>query len=75
MVSCFRVLVYGDCCDRNDEYLQLSESSTYRAMKAFTKLVIREFGAQYLNRSPTEEEKLVIIEKNKCRGFPGAFAS
>ena len=49
LVACFRILSYGDCSDRNDEYLQISESALHETFKAFCKLVIEKFGPTYLN--------------------------
>ncbi|KAG7345428.1 plant transposon protein [Nitzschia inconspicua] len=35
----------------------------------------REFGDEYLNRTPTVAERNRILKHNKTRGFPGLFAS
>jgi len=75
LVACFRHIGYGDALDREDENLRLSESSLQVAVQAFCKLVVKHFGAEYLNRSPSDEEKLKIHAVNTKRGFPGLFAS
>jgi hypothetical protein len=37
-VSCHRYLAYGDCFDRSDEYLHISESSMSMSLNEFCKL-------------------------------------
>lgn len=74
LVACFRQLAYGDAYDRQDEYLQMSESSVQVTLKAFCQLMNQHF-PEYLNRCPTEGEKLAAVRSNTERGFPGMFAS
>jgi hypothetical protein len=57
LVACLRKICYGDADDREDEYLQLSETSMNESIKAFTRLMVEKFGSQYLNRCPSEAEK------------------
>ena len=73
--AAFRQLVYGDCADRLDEDLQISESSANQALTDFCKLVVDGFGHQYLNQCPSEEDKKHALSIMEKRGFPGAFAS
>ena len=75
VVSCFKKLVYGDSDDRVDDSLQLSRSSVFYSFKEFCRLIVENFGPQYLNRCPNDSEKERCLEKMKCRGFPGCFAS
>ena len=75
MVACFRKLCYGDSSNRQDEFLQISESAVDVSFKEFCRRVVDEFGAAYLNRCPSKEEKSNSIKKMKQRGFPGCFAS
>ena len=75
MSACLRFLFNGRCYDADDEYLRLSESSIHVAVRVFVRLVKEKFGANYLNRNPTEVEKDRILSINKKRGFPGMFAS
>jgi hypothetical protein len=75
MVACFRYLAYGNCLDGEDEYLRLSESSLHDAVRAFVRIIKQQFGNNYLNRTPTIEEKKRILSINEKRGFPGLFAS
>jgi hypothetical protein len=63
-VSCFRFFAYGDCFDRCDEYLQISETSMSQSVKEFCKILINSFGNYYLNRSPTIEERNQILAFN-----------
>ena len=53
----------------------MSATSSSDLLKKFTQLIVNEFGAQYLNRCPTEKEKRCVYEAMQKRGFPGAFAS
>jgi hypothetical protein len=75
LTACIRRLAYGDSADRDDENLEMAESTINDSLKKFTKLMKNEFGAQYLNRCPsaTEIERSTTI--NAGRGFPGMFAS
>ena len=76
LTACFRYLAYGDAKDREDENLRVGESTLdFILVKDFCKLLIKEFGDQYLNRHPTEQEKKAIIAENTRRGFPGMLAS
>jgi hypothetical protein len=45
------------------------------SVKEFNQFVVESFGKQYLNRCPTEEEKIQILARNKAKGFLGLFAS
>ena len=74
-VACIRYLAYGGSFDSLDEYCRLSESSIHKSVKAFTKLLIQEFGEKFLNRSPTDDECNDILKYNEMRGFPGMLAS
>ena len=73
-VACMRMLVYGDCADRLDEGLQMSESATSESLKLFCGLVVEKFSG-YLNKCPTATDKTRILELMERRGFPGCFAS
>ncbi|KAG7336622.1 plant transposon protein [Nitzschia inconspicua] len=75
MTAAFRVLAYGCGADREDENLSIGESTVHDAVKSFCKLLIQEFGDEYLNRTPTVAERNRILKHNKTRGFPGLFAS
>ena len=74
-VACIRYLAYGSSFDSLDEYCRLSETSVHKSVKEFTKLLIVEFGDEFLNRSPTDEECDSILLYNETRGFPGMLAS
>lgn len=75
MTAVFRILAYGSAADSQDEYLQVSETVAANALKSFCQLMVLEFGEEYLNRTPTQQEKRRILEVNARRGFPGLFAS
>ena len=72
--ACLTMLVYGDCADRLDDHLQMSESSVMSSLKSFCRLVVEKF-SNYMNRCPTQEEKERAVEIMKQRGFPGCFGS
>jgi hypothetical protein len=71
----FRVLAYGDTYEREDENLQIGESTLDSALQSFCHHVVLTFGDHYLNRPPNNEERKVILRHNASRGFPGLFAS
>jgi hypothetical protein len=72
--SLHEVLGVWHCNDREeDEYLQLSETVVTASVKQFTQKVIQYFGAQYLNRCPTAEEKKRAEFMMAQSGFPGHF--
>jgi hypothetical protein len=75
LTACLRFLGYGDPHDRQDEHLCLAESTTRKSTKQFNRLIVETFGAQYLNRSPTQDEYKRSEKINRARGFPGCFAS
>ena len=68
------MLLYGDCSDCSDEYLQMSETVASKIFKEFCRLIVDKFGAEYLNRCPTDAEKEEVLSLMKCRGFPSCFA-
>ena len=74
MVASLRMLAYGIAADALDEYLQISEYSALLSMKRFCKLVVDEFGEEYL-RTPNEEDIKRIISINASRGLPGCLGS
>jgi len=75
IVACIRFICYGDAMDRDDENLQISESSLHDISKMFSKMIIAEFGPQYLNRCPTKEEREIISRAMSRKGFPGGLGS
>jgi hypothetical protein len=68
LTACICRLAYGDLADRDDENLDMAESTINMSLKQFNKLMIEEFGAQYLNPCPLAAEIECVI-------FPGMFAS
>lgn len=75
LVACLRKIAYGDADDREDEHLELSKSSLSDTMKQFCRLMISEFGEEYMNRTPTRAERDRISKINATCGFPGLLAS
>jgi len=74
LVAAFRVLGYGESCDRADEYVRLSSSKISRAVTLFTEFIVDEFSPRYL-RLPTTAEIGHILARNAKRGFPGCLGS
>ena len=75
ITTCFRMLAYGTTADEQDEKWQVSETVANNTLKDFTRMVVEKLGDEYLNRSPTDEEKEEILQLNRLRGFPGMFGS
>jgi hypothetical protein len=75
MTACFRRLAYGDSSDRDDENLEMAESTINKSLKDFCQIMKSEFGQQYLNRCPNVDEIARSTTINAGRGFPGMFAS
>ena len=73
--ACLRYLCYGCATDREDENMRIGSSTLNKAVRDFCRLMIKEFGCVYLNRTPTEEEKKKIFAANEVEGFPGCLAS
>ena len=48
MTAALWMLAYGVAADTLDEYLQLSEDSVLLSLKSFVKLIVENFGAEYL---------------------------
>ena len=74
-VASMRIVNYGDCTNRLDEYLQPRKTVSSDTLKSFCRIVVNRFNAQYLNRRPTPAEKESVLEVMKQMGFPGWFAS
>ena len=72
--AAMRMLVYGNCADRIDEGLQMSETVTNEAVKDFCGLVVKTFDG-YLNKCPSAAAKEKVMGLMAKRGFPGCFAS
>ena len=59
IVAALRMFKYGDSTDNLDDHLQLYETESSNTLKYFCRLIVSEFGDQYLNRPPTLDEKIV----------------
>ncbi|EHS63279.1 uncharacterized protein PGTG_21495 [Puccinia graminis f. sp. tritici CRL 75-36-700-3] len=62
VTAALRMLAYGAAGDCNDEYLQLSETTSLQCMDRFCNAIVDIYGSQYL-RAPTAEdlEQLLTI--------------
>ena len=56
MVACWQQLSCGDASDCSDKNFQILETSLDDSFKEFCVILIQEFGQEYLNRCPTNEE-------------------
>jgi hypothetical protein len=75
VVACMRKLAIGPADDALDENFEISESQLNIDVKAFARLIKLNFGQQYMNRQPSEQEIERSFKVGTIRGFPGAFAS
>ena len=75
LVGCFRYIAYGDAFDRDDENLQIGESTLEQYCKQWSKMMVAQYGSEYLNRPPTERERRNISAAMAGKGFPGCLAS
>jgi hypothetical protein len=57
LTAVLRMIAYGECADREDEYLRISESVTSESLKEFAHLMVDVFGKQYLCRNATDQER------------------
>ena len=56
-IGALPMIRYGDCSERLDEHLQMSQSVCNESMKAFCKVVVNEILNEYLNIILTPAEK------------------
>jgi hypothetical protein len=49
LTACFCRLAYGDSSDRDDENLEMAESTINNNLKDFCQIMKSKFGQQYLN--------------------------
>jgi hypothetical protein len=68
------MLAYGAPRDAEDEYLRMSESTSFEAMYRFCTAVMAKFWQDYL-RGSNEEEIARIIAQNEARWFLGMLRS
>lgn len=70
IVAALRMLCYGEGADRQDEYLQIGQTTARAACIRFCKAIRAKYGEKYL-RDPTIEDLRRILQVNTIRGFPG----
>ncbi len=70
IVAALRMLCYGEGADRQDEYIQIGQTTARQSCIHFCKAIVMRFGKEYL-REPTEEDIRKILQVNTIRGFPG----
>jgi len=74
VVGAFRVLAYGECPDRGDEYVRLSRTKIGKATKLLNEYVVDELGPVYV-RPPSQRAFERILARNALRGMPGCLGS
>ncbi|KAA1081131.1 hypothetical protein PGT21_050295 [Puccinia graminis f. sp. tritici] len=74
VTAALRMLAYGGAGDCNDEYLQLSETTSLQCMDRFCDAIVSIYGGEYL-REPTAEDLDRLLEIGARRGFPGMLGS
>jgi len=74
LVGAFRVLAYGECPDRGDEYVCLSQATIEVATKTLVEYLVDDLGSSYL-RPPSDREVEGILARNSARGLPGCLGS
>jgi len=72
--AAFRVLGYGESCDRAEEYVRLSSSTISRAVTLLTEFIVDNFSPQYL-RPPITADIGNILARSAERGLPGCLGS
>ena len=61
-VVTFRMSVYGECADRLDDQLHISEATVNRTLRAFCTLIVKEFKDEYYNQRSTDDAKARLLE-------------
>lgn len=74
IAAALRKMAYGVAADVVDEQGRFSASSAMEYLKAFTRGVVVEFGAEYVH-SPTATDLRRRLSINAARGSPGMVAS
>jgi hypothetical protein len=74
ITAALRMLAYGCAADCNDEYLQLSETTSMESMDKFCNSIISIYEYEYL-RHPTKEDLERLLKIGEKRGFPGMLGS
>lgn len=74
ITAALRMLSYGGAADCNDEYLQISESTSLESMDRFCNAVVELYQDEYLRQPSIEDlERLLLIGAK--RGFPEMLGS
>jgi hypothetical protein len=74
ITAALRMLAYGAAADCNDEYLQLSESTSLECMDRFCNAIVAMYSSEYL-RHPTPADLERLLSEGAKRGFPGMLGS
>jgi hypothetical protein len=72
--AALRMLAYGGAGDCNDEYLQLSETTSLQCMDRFCNAIVAMYESEYL-REPNPEDLVRLLKIGSKRGFPGMLGS
>jgi hypothetical protein len=74
ITAALRMLAYGGAADCNDEYLQLSETTSLQSMDRFCNAIVAIYSSEYL-RHPTVSDLERLLTIGAKRGFPGMLGS
>jgi hypothetical protein len=74
ITAALRMLAYGGAADCNDEYLQISESTSLESMDRFCNAIVATYSEEYL-RHPTVADLERLLTIGAKRGFPGMLGS
>jgi hypothetical protein len=70
VASALRMLAYGGAADANNEYVQISESTSLESLNRFCNAIIQIYEEEYL-RYPTKTNLKHLLAVGESRGFPG----
>ena len=74
ITAALRMLAYGAAGDCNDEYLQLSKSTSLESMDRFCNSIVAIYSQEYL-RHPNMADLERLLTIGAKRGFPGMLGS
>jgi hypothetical protein len=74
VASALQMLAYGGAADSNNEYIQISESTSLKSLNRFCNAIIQIYEEEYLCY-PTENDLKRLWAVGESRGFPGMLGS
>lgn len=74
ITGALRMLAYGCAANCNDEYLQISETTSMASLDHFCDTIVEVYANEYLRR-PNVEDLKRLLKIGEKRGFPGMLGS